>query len=200
MLPLLLVTPIFKQAQEEEEKREHMRHQQAQLQKDTEKRHENVNGSPDSQSQLRDEQSKPKVWMGARMLKEETQRANAQVGKYCDVCTPNGCVCPSTWVNCPNCSYKKESKDKEEHEESDWDAHLKEARDYFARTPMRRHRQSPKVLLFQFCRPPAGWPAGVRPELPPKLDLVTKFKCPEQEQECEYLEPVRGMSILNLPQ
>ena len=62
-----------------------MRQQKAQLQKDTEKRQENVNDSPDSQPQLKDEQSRPKVWMGARMLKEQTCNANAQVGKNCDV-------------------------------------------------------------------------------------------------------------------
>ena len=43
--------------------------QQAQLQRDTERRQENVNDSTNSQSQLKDKQLMPKVWMGARVFK-----------------------------------------------------------------------------------------------------------------------------------
>ena len=75
---------------------------------------------------------------------------------------------------------KKQMKRKreEEPEELDWDADLEEARDYCARVSvhMTRPRQPPEVLLFQSQRPPAGWPAGVWLELPPKPDLVPKNK------------------------
>ena len=84
-----------------------MRQQQAQYRK-TLRRQENVSDSPNSQSQLKDKQSRPKVGMGTRVLKEQTQKANAQVGKYCDICTPNGCMCPSTWANSSNHSDKEE--------------------------------------------------------------------------------------------
>ena len=129
--------------------------------------------------------------MVARMLKEQTRKANAQVGKYCDVCTSNGNVCPSTWVNCSNHSDKEETEEEEEQEESDLDADLEEARDYHARPPMKKSRQPPKVLHFQSHRPPAGWPAGVRLKFSLKPDLASKIKCAEQEQECEYLEQVQ---------
>ena len=62
-----------------------MRQQRVQLQKDTEKGQESINDNPDPQSQLNYEQSRPNVWMSARMLKEQTCNANAQVGKNCDV-------------------------------------------------------------------------------------------------------------------
>ena len=129
--------------------------------------------------------------MGARMLKEQTHKVNPQMGTYCYVCTPNGGVCPSTWENFSNHSDKEGPEEEEEQEESDWHANLEEVRDYHARTPVTRPRQPQKVLLFQSHRPPAGWPADIRPKLPPKLDLVPNNKYAEQEQECEYLEPVQ---------
>ena len=46
-----------------------------------------MNDSSDSQSQVKDEQSRPKVWMAARMLKEQTHKVNETVGKFCYVCT-----------------------------------------------------------------------------------------------------------------
>ena len=73
-----------------------------------------------------------------------------------------------------------ESKDTEEDEEeeappaeeSDWHADLEETPDYCKRVPTlrRQPRQPLKVLMFQPRKHPAGWPAGVRPNLPPKPD------------------------------
>ena len=128
--------------------------------------------------------------MGARMLKEQTHKSDKLVGKYCHVCTPNGPVCPSTWVNCSSYSGQEESEE-EEKEESDWDANIGDARGYCARTPIRRPRQTPKVLIFQSHKTPAGWAAGARPELPLKPDLVSKNEYAEPEWECNYLEPVQ---------
>ena len=90
-------------------------------------------------------------------------------------------------MNCSNHSHKEEShEEEEEQEESDWNTDLEEARDYHARTPIRRPRQPPKVLIFQCHRPPAGWPAGVRPISALKPDFYQKNKHAEQGQECEY--------------
>ena len=75
------VTPIFKKAQEEEEKGECMKQQQVQLQKDTEKGQENVSDISNFPSQLKDEQSRPKVWVGAQMLNEQNHVVKEPVGK-----------------------------------------------------------------------------------------------------------------------
>ena len=37
---------------------------------------------------------------------------------------------------------------------------------------------------------PAGWPAGVRPDLPPKPDQLKNRNAEPEEEKCEYLEPV----------
>ena len=88
------VAPIFKKAQEEEEKREYTKQQQAQSPKDTEKGQENVSDISNSASQVKDEQLSPKVWMGAQMLNDQNHKIKETVGKYCDVCIPNGSICP----------------------------------------------------------------------------------------------------------
>ena len=123
--------------------------------------------------------------MGARMLKEQTHQSDKIVGKYCNVCTPHGCMCPSTWVNCSSYSDQEGlESEEEEKEESDWDADIEDGRHYHARTPMQRSRQPPKVLIFKSCKTQAGWPVGIRPELPLKLDLVPINGYAEPEPEC----------------
>ena len=71
-----------------------MKQQKTHLQKDIVRRQENVDNSPNSQSQSKDKQSRPNIWMGARVLKEQTQ-ANVQVVKY--ICTPNDMYALAPW-------------------------------------------------------------------------------------------------------
>ena len=70
---------------------------------------------------------------GARVLKEQIQEANAQVGKYCNVCTPNGRIYPSILANSSNEMDNKETDEGEEEGEEpkglNWHADLEEARD-----------------------------------------------------------------------
>ena len=77
-----------------------------------------------------------------------------------------------------------ETKDTEEDEEeippteeSDWDADLEETSDYHVRVPTLRRQpsQPPKVLMFSSRKYPAGWLAGVRPDLPPKPDCLNRI-------------------------
>ena len=153
-------------------------------------------------SQLKEhEQSRPKLWMGAHMLNDPNCELKEKEDRHCDVCTPNRCICPSTWADISNCIENKETEEEgeeEEPEELDWDADLEEAQDYHARVsaPMRRPRQPPKVLMFQPCIYSAGWPAGVQLGLPPKPDLMPKNRYvlqqeQELDQESEYLELVQ---------
>ena len=116
-------------------------------------------------------------------------------GKYCAICTPSGCICPSNWPDKSDWEEKREETEEEEEVqpvESDWDADLEEAPDYHATfpIPMRQHGQPPKVLMLEPRKCPAGWPAGVRSDLPSKLDHL-KNRNAQPEEECEYLEPVQ---------
>ena len=73
--------------------------------------------------------------MGAHMLNEQNHKIKEPAGKYCNVCTPNECICPSTWANSSNHIHNEETDEEEEEaepEESDWDADLEEAQDYYA--------------------------------------------------------------------
>ena len=70
---------------------------------------------------------------------------------------------------------------------------MEEAPAYHVRVPSlrRQPRQLPKVLMVSSRKCPAGWLAGVRPNLPPKPNHLNRNKEPEEEQEYEYLEPVQ---------
>ena len=111
-------------------------------------------------------------------------------GKYCVICTPNGPICPSNWLDKSDWVENKEETEEEEEEEvqpveSDWDTDLDEAPVYCARvpTPMTWPRQPPKVLLFESRKSPAGWPAGVRPDLLPKARFLKEQKCTARRRE-----------------
>ena len=130
--------------------------------------------------------------MGAHMLNDPNHELKEKEDRKCDVCTPNGCICPSTWANKSNHIENRETEEEEDEEEkkkkseeSDWDADFEEAQDYCARVPapMKRPRQSPKVLMLQLHKCTAGWAAGVWPKLPPKPNLVPKNMYAQQEQE-----------------
>ena len=128
------------------------RQQQAQSPKDIRKEQENVSDVFNSASQLKEQE-----WMGAGMLNDQNHELKEKEGRYCDVCTPNGCICPSTWVNKSNHIENEETEEKEP-EQSDWDTDLEEAQDYNARVsaPVRRPRQPLKVLMFQTQKFPAS--------------------------------------------
>ena len=98
---------------------------------------------------------RPKAWMGAQMLNEQNHKIKEPMGNYCNVCTPNRHICPSTWANRSNHIDNKEmdegEEEEEQPEESDWDADLKEAQEDHARVPvpMRRQTQAaPKGVAF----------------------------------------------------
>ena len=50
------------------------------------------------------EQLRPKVWMGAHMLKDPNHELKEKKGRFCDVCTPTGDICHSSWVDNSNCT------------------------------------------------------------------------------------------------
>ena len=98
------------------------------------------------------------------MLNNPNHKLKEREDRYCDVCNPNGHLCPSTLANRSNYiqneeveeeEEEEEEKEEKEPEESHWDADLEEAQDYHARVSasMRKQRQPPKC--------PAGWPAEV---------------------------------------
>ena len=57
---------------------------------------------------------------------------------------------------------------KDERQNSDWDADLEEEKDNVDRAPFRHPKQLPKAILYQTRRPPAGWPSRmlVKPASP----------------------------------
>ena len=98
------------------------------------------------------------------MLKDPNHELKEKEGRYYDVCTPNGGICPSTWEDNSNCVENEEmDKEEENPEESDWSTDLGGGTGLSCRVsaPMRRPRQPLKVLMFQLHKCPAGWPAGI---------------------------------------
>ena len=139
-------------------------------------------------------------------LSDEWSDNDKEEDEYCENCTHMGhrCACKrpddSDWAPHNQHLFDPQITDDEKEEappaESDWNTDIDQALDYHARPPMlmRRPKQQPKVVTFQPRRCPAGWPKGVRPEVPPKPDcLKNKFiaHVNEKEGECRFLELVQ---------
>ena len=55
-----------------------------------------VNLYPESQPQPK---CQPKVWMSAKILRDQATQSEAITSNYCDICTLSGRICPSMWEN-----------------------------------------------------------------------------------------------------
>ena len=68
--------------------------------------------------------------------------------------------------------------------------------DYHARvpTPIRQPRQPLKVLMFEGRKCPAGWPAGVRPDITPKPDHL-KNRNAEPEEEDIFIQSLPQQQV-----
>ena len=64
------------------------------------------------------------------ILNDPNHESKEKEGMYCDVCNPNGHLCPNVWENRASYLQNEEMGDEEEKEpaESDWDTDLEEHR------------------------------------------------------------------------
>ena len=82
---------------------------------------------------------------------------------YCAIYTSTCQKCPREFLGCIDW-VKSEEEEKERLEVSDWDEYIEE-KDNEARSPLKKPKCPPKVLIFQTRKPPAGWLNGVKEKL-----------------------------------